>query len=100
MARLAFMPRLAAPVRRLGRAPALIRAVLSMAHLAWQAQPHAFGLLLGLQLLEATLPIGSAWLAKLLFDHVAQAIVAGSTAGLPARLIPLLAAQVALTVIG
>jgi ATP-binding cassette subfamily B protein len=100
MTRLAFMPRVTAPIRRLGRAPAFLRGLLSMARLAWQAEPRSFGLLILLQLLEAAIPIGSAWLAKLLFDQVAQAIVAGTATGLPSRLIPLLAAQVTLTVIG
>ena len=57
-------------------------AVMEILHISWQAQPACFtGLLLG-DLLLSVIPVGRAWLTKLLFDLLAQSFQEGGAASI------------------
>ena len=61
--------------------------------LAWQAQPACFSGVLVLNVTQGLVPVATAWVTKLLFDLLAQALQGSTPSNLVATVLPLLAAQ-------
>ncbi len=71
-------------------------AVWQLVALAWQAQPASFSGLLVLNVTQGLVPVATAWVTKLLFDLLAQALQGSTPSNLVASVLPLLTAQVLL----
>lgn len=84
---------------RMSNAGGLLRALGSMTRLAWQAYPVGFAGIIGIELLQGLIPVGTAWLTKLLFDLLANTLKTGAPTTLPTDLLWLLAAQAALSIL-
>src|SRR5688572_6424008 len=74
-------------------------ALIQMTRLAWEAHPVAFLAIIFLNVLQGALPVGSAWLTKLLFDLLSQGLQGVGGASLSRELVLILCAQAALLVI-
>ncbi len=61
--------------------------------LAWQAQPACFSGVLVLNVTQGLVPVATAWVTKLLFDLLAQALQGNTPSNVVATVLPLLAAQ-------
>lgn len=82
--------------RALAQAGSFLRAAAAMLVLAWQVQPFTCMGLLLLLVVQGLLPLGNAWVIKLLFDLLARSLQAHTSASLSAlapQLFGLLAAQ-------
>lgn len=82
--------------RRFQHVYSLFAAFGDMLGLAWQAQPACFAGLLLIDCVQSIIPIGHAWLTKLIFDLLAQSLPRGTAGNLPTNLILLLAGQAVL----
>lgn len=71
-------------------------AVRQLVSLAWHAQPACFIGVLVLDVTQGLVPVATAWLTKLLFDLLAQALQGSTPSNLVASVLPLLTAQVLL----
>lgn len=83
-------------LRWLRGVPQLAASVSSMLKLAWQTQPVIFILLVLLSGLQGVVPLGIAWLTKMLFDLLAIGLQGGLTPDLIHNLILILAGQAVL----
>jgi len=79
-----------------GRIPPPIRAVEDMLVLAWRAQPLISFALVSITLLQGAVPLGIAWLAKMLIDVLASAMQLGYSTSSFNRLILVITGQVTL----
>ena len=84
--------------RRLENVLDFARLVRKMVQLMWQAQPTCFTGVMLLQMTQSVIPLGSAWLTKLLFDSLARSLKGADSIGLPSGLMLLLAGLAALTI--
>ncbi len=80
------------------RAAGLLPAFRQILAFAWQAHPLCFAGLMLLELVQSFVPLGQAWITKLLFDLLAKSFQAGAAYGLPPHLLLLLSGQVALAI--
>ncbi len=71
---------------------------ISMLKLSWNTYPIGLVGIVALELMRGLLPLGTAWLAKAIFDLIAEAIRAKASFALPPDLLTLLVAQAILTV--
>ena len=84
--------------RRFETSDSLIKIVLAMIRVIWQAQPLCFAGLMGVLVVQGLLPLASALLMKTLFDLLSQSIVRRMIS-IPAQwVVLLLVAQAALLV--
>ena len=60
--------------RRLKAIPQVVSTIGTMVMTVWQAYPIGFLGMLLLQLLQGLLPVGTAWITKLLFDSLAHSL--------------------------
>ena len=68
-------------------------AVRQLVGLAWHAQPASFSGLLVLNVTQGLVPVATAWVTKLLFDLLAQALQGNTPSNVVASVLPLLVAQ-------
>ncbi|HET8840262.1 MAG TPA: ABC transporter ATP-binding protein, partial [Ktedonobacteraceae bacterium] len=86
--------------RRLHSAGQVGIAMRQMSTLAWRAQPLCFVGVVALQLLQGLLPLATAWLAKLLFDLLAQSLGGHPSSVLIPQMFFLLALQALVILLG
>lgn len=67
--------------------------------MAWQAYPLGFAGLVSLEFIQALIPLGTAWIIKVLFDLLSQGIRGEVPTALPQALLFLLAAQATLNIL-
>ncbi len=74
-------------------------AVFDITMIAWRTNRLSFAGLLLIEILQGILPLGSAWIVKVLFDSLVKSFQAGPFIELPENLLLLLIAEVLITVI-
>lgn len=77
-----------------------VKTIFEILHLAWKAHPFYAFSLLGLEIMVGLMPLGTAWLTKLLFDLLPQIFQSGLTTTSGQQLALIFIGQAILTIFG